>query len=158
MFTRVRLAKSGILLPGFRRYASNSHHHEQPSKSFEINLTKVFAIAGIAGGFLVWKNHSRTEKPLLETELYKFQESGERTSKRNESYLQKYQTSFIKEFIRDKGGIGQRQYRKLSDGTPISSSLINSHSVFRTEFGAGIKTDQLGPRKERIRIYAPIRD
>lgn len=156
MFTTVRAAKTGIP-QAFKRYASNSHH-EAPQKSFEINLTKIFAIAGIAGGFLVWKNHNRTDKPLLETQLFKFQESGERTTQRNDAYTQKYKTSFIKEFIRDKGGIGQRQYRKISDGTAVSSSLINSHSVWKTEFGAGIKTNEIGPRRERIRIYAPIRD
>lgn len=155
MFARAKLGSTASRT--FKRFASSESHHEPtPSKSFEINITKIFAVAAVAGGFLVYKNKDKSEKPFVETELYKFQQTGEREHARNVAYLHKYKESFMKEFIKDKGGIGQRQYRRISDSTPISTTLINSHSTFRNEYGAGIKTNELGPRKERIRLFAPL--
>ncbi|ABN64680.1 unnamed protein product [Scheffersomyces stipitis CBS 6054] len=142
----------------FKRFNSSHHHdtHSSTPKTFEVNVTKVFGIAAVAGAFLVYKNHEKTDKPLVSTQLYNQQANGERETLRNENYLKRYKTSFVKEFIRDKGGIGQRQYRRIADPQPVPTNLIPAHSPFLNEYGAGIKTDKLGPRKERIRVYAPI--
>lgn len=122
----------------------------------EINLAKIFAVAAAVGGILVYRNHERTDKPLVATKLYQQVADGERADLRNDNYQKRYDVSFLKTFIRDKGGVGQRQYRRQTDSTPVPTSLIPSHSPYGNQFGAGIKTDKLGPRKERIRVYAPI--
>ncbi|KAK6459096.1 uncharacterized protein RJT20DRAFT_124255 [Scheffersomyces xylosifermentans] len=158
MFNRIRTSSGRSIGQSFKRYNSSHHHdsHSAPPKTFEVSITKVFGIAAVAGAALVYKNHQKTDKPLFTTQLYKEQANGDRETLRNENYLKRYKTSFVKEFIRDKGGIGQRQYRRISEPQAIPTTLIPSHSPFANEYGAGIKTDKLGPRKERIRVYAPI--
>lgn len=151
MFARTTKARA-VISQNFKRFNS-SHHEPQPNKSIEINLTKIFGIAGLAGAALVYKNKDNRQKPLIETKLYK--EQDDRYNLRNENYLKRYKSSFIKEFMKDKGGVGQRQYRRISEGV-VPTSLIPAHSPFGEQFGAGIKTDQLGPRKERVRLYAPL--
>ncbi|ODV81004.1 uncharacterized protein CANTADRAFT_20554 [Suhomyces tanzawaensis NRRL Y-17324] len=160
MLARARTSVARSITQSGRRFNSSSshdsHHKVTESKPIEINLAKVFGIAAAAGALLVYKNHEKTDKPLVSTPLYNEQSSGERENARNENYLKRYKTSFIKELIRDKGGIGQKQYRRITDTSAIPNVLIPSHSPYGNQFGSGIKTDQLGPRKERIRIYAPI--
>lgn len=151
MFSRVNKS-SKVITQISKRFASSSH--TEPSKPIEINLTKIFAIAALAGGVLVYKN--KKENPILETKLLKQEATGERVNKRNEAYLQTYKISFIKEFIRDKGGVGQKQYGKLKDKSLLPTALIHPSSTFKREFGAGIKTNEIGPRREHIRLYAPI--
>ncbi|KAK6461935.1 hypothetical protein DFJ63DRAFT_206409 [Scheffersomyces coipomensis] len=160
MLRRVGNTSSGrTIQQSFKRFNSSHHHHDshsQPPKTLEINITKIFGIAAVAGAFLVYKNHEPTDKPLIATGLYNQQVNGDRENLRNENYLRRYKTSFIKGFIRDKGGIGQRQNRRISDPPVTSTNLIPTHSPYGNQFGAGIKTDKLGPRKERVRIFAPI--
>lgn len=138
-----------------KRYGSSSSHgnHDVPPRTFEFNITKVFAVAAVLGGAYIFKN-DRFAKPAVETKLYKEQADGTRDHLRNENFAQRYDVSFIKEFIRDKGGVGQRQYRRVADGAATPTTLINASSAYRTEFGAGIKTDELAPRQQRIRIFA----
>lgn len=152
MFGRTRAPVRAI--NAFKRYGSSSSHHEPVSKPIEISVTKVFGIAALAGAALVYKNHERTDEPLVKTALYTEQASGDRETLRNENYLKRYKTSFIKGLIRDKGGIGQRQYRRISDNATVPTVLIPTHSPYGSQFGQGIKTDALGPRQERIRVYA----
>lgn len=134
---------------------SSSHgHHEVPPRPFEVNVTKVFGVAAVLGGLYMWKNEDRTSKPAVETELYKQQQDGTRDHLRNENFAQRYKESCVKQFIRDKGGIGQRQYRRIAEGAATPTTIISASSPYRTEFGAGIKIDDLGPRQERIKIFA----
>lgn len=142
-----RTAKSG-----FRRFYSADHHHEAPAAAQgEIDLSKVFGVAFLAGLSLYFYRSSK--EPVLKTALYEFQD--ERENLRNEAYLKRYKTSFIKTFMRDKGGVGQRQFRREALG-PIPQTLIHAHSPYGDQFGAGIKTDKLGPRRERTKYFAPI--
>ncbi|KAK6202416.1 uncharacterized protein RJT21DRAFT_118438 [Scheffersomyces amazonensis] len=160
MLRRVGNNNSRLIQQSFKRFNSSHNHHEAPQKTVEINITKIFGIAAAAGALLVYKNQQTTDKPLFATKLYNDQAEGVRENLRNENYLKRYKTSFIQGFIRDKGGIGQRQHRRIADSTIHSTNLIPTHSPFSNQlgnqFGAGIKTDKLGPRKERIRIFAPI--
>lgn len=121
-------------------------------------MTKVFGVAAALAAALVYKNNAGPDKPVMETKLFKQEESGERKNLRNEAYAQRYKQSFIKNYMRDKGGIGQRKFLSGPDTAPVPTVLIGTHSPYVTEFGAGIKTDQLGPRRERIRIFAPLND
>lgn len=152
---RAKITASRTINQTFKRFNSSGSHVTEP-KPFEINITKIFGVAIVASGFLVYKNHELTDKPLIETKLYEQQGSSERSDLRNANYQKRYDVSFLKAFIRDKGGIGQRQYRRTSDSSAVPTNLIPSHSTNGNQFGAGIKTNALGPRKERIRVYAPI--
>lgn len=127
----------------------NLSHAPAPTLN-EINVTKVFGVALAAGVLLYFYRSSKL--PVMETPLYK--QTEERELMRNEAYLRRYKTSFIKTFIRDKGGVGQRQYRKNYQGA-VPTVLIPTHSTSGDQFGAGIKMDLLGPRKERMRYFAP---
>ncbi|CCE80132.1 Piso0_003231 [Millerozyma farinosa CBS 7064] len=143
-----------------RTYASDhgheghhEEHHEAPKKDIEVNLTKVFGIGVLVAGFYVYKSQDKREEPLVKTPLYEQVE--ERQNWRNDNYIKRYKASFIKSYMRDLGGIGQKQFRREAH-LPIPSSLIAAHSPFGDQFGAGIKTDKLGPRKERVRYFAPL--
>lgn len=137
---------------GFKRFYSSGHGHEAPaSAQTEIDVTKVFGIAVLAGVSLYFYRSS--ESPVVETAYYKQLET--RDDARSEAYLKRYKTSFIKTFIRDKGGIGQRQFRGPAQ-SPIPQTFIHLHSPYGNQFGAGIKTDKLGPRRERIKYFAPL--
>ncbi|CUM63127.1 uncharacterized protein PRCAT00000694001 [Priceomyces carsonii] len=137
-----------------RRFnSSSSHGSTEPPKNIEISVTKIFGVAALAGGLLVYKNHENRDKPLYKTKLYNEEE--ERPTARSENYLKRYKTSFLSAYMKDRGGIGQRQYRRISESI-VPTTVIPSHSPEGDQFGAGIKTDQLGPRRERIRLYAPL--
>ncbi|EEQ39411.1 hypothetical protein EJF18_40336 [Clavispora lusitaniae] len=141
-----RAAKSG-----FRRFYSADHHQAPASTQNEIDATKVFGVALLAGVSLYF--YRSTKEPVIKTPLY--QQQDDRVQLRNEAYLKKYKSSFIKTFIRDKGGIGQRQYRREVIGA-APTNLIPAASPYGEQFGASIKTDKLGPRKERTRYFAPL--
>lgn len=119
-------------------------------------MTKVFGVAALVAMALVYKNNKNADRPLVETRLYREEADGQRKLLRNENFSDRYKISFIKGFMKDKGGIGQRQFRKLPDLSPVPTVLINTHSPYGPQFGAGIKTDKLGPRRERVRIFAPL--
>lgn len=136
-----------------RTYASGQESHSAPKKEFEVSITKVFGVAAVAGGLYMYRGMDKRDEPVVKTALYK--EVEERTHLREENYLNRYKTSFIKSYMRDKGGIGQRQNRRQTEGA-VSSTLIPAHSPYGDQFGAGIKTAELGPRRERIRLYAPL--
>lgn len=156
MFVRAKTTSRSIT-QSFKRFNSSHHeHHVEANKPIEISISKVFGIAALAGAALVYKNHERTDAPLVETALYKDEVDGKREQSRNDNYAKRYKTSFIKGLIRDKGGIGQRQYRRLTDSAAVPTNLIPSHSPFGKQFGVGINTETLGPRRERVRVYAPV--
>ena len=54
-----------------KRYNSshNHHHHEPESKPLEITFAKIFGVAAIAGGLLVYKNKDKTDKPLFSSKF-----------------------------------------------------------------------------------------
>lgn len=140
-----RSAKSGL-----RRFYSSDHHAPAQTQN-EIDATKVFGVALLAGVTLYF--YRSTKEPVIKTPLYNQQD--DRVNLRNEAYLKKYKTSFIKNFIQDKGGIGQKQYRREIAGA-VPTALIPAASPYGEQFGSSIKTDKLGPRKERIRYFAPL--
>lgn len=132
-----------------RFYAA--HPEPTPSPQTEIDLTKVIGFALLGGAALYFYRSSK--EPVVKTAAYKFVE--ERGQLRDEDYLNKYKISAVKSFIQDKGGIGQRRFiNRRSD--VIAQTVIPTHSPFGDQFGAGIKTDKLGPRRERIRYFAPL--
>ncbi|KAG7196222.1 uncharacterized protein KQ657_000235 [Scheffersomyces spartinae] len=138
----------------FKRFNSHEHgHHDVPEKTVEINITKIFGIAALLGGLLVWKNNDPFAAPLVQTKLY--DEEDNREEKRVANYNKRYKESLVKQFIRDNGGLGQRIYRRIGLG-PVPQTVIPAHSPYGTQYGAGIDTAVLGPRKERIPVYAPI--
>ncbi|EGW30866.1 uncharacterized protein SPAPADRAFT_62765 [Spathaspora passalidarum NRRL Y-27907] len=138
----------------FKRFNSAHHHHPEPeSKPFEITITKIFGIAALAGGYLVYNRDF--DEPLFQHEVFDKTRSGERDDLRSENYLQRYKNAFISEYGRDKGGIGNRLYRRAGDYVVREQTLIPSQSPFAQEFGAGIKLNELGPRRERFPRFAP---
>ena len=133
-----------------KRFYSAHHDHPTPPHT-EIDLTKVFGFALLGGATLYLYRSSK--EPVVKTAMYNTAE--ERSQLRNEDYLAKYKISSVKNFILDKGGIGQRRFsNRHSDLIP--QTVIPTHSPFGDQFGAGIKTSQLGPRRERIRYFAPL--
>lgn len=135
----------------FRRFYSADHHDAPAATQNEVDVTKVFGLALLAGVSLYF--YRSTKEPVIKTALYEQQDDRERL--RSEAYQKRYNTSFIKEFIRDKGGIGQRQFRREVQGA-APQTLIHAPSPYGDQFGSGIKTDKLGPRRERIRYFAPL--
>lgn len=140
----------------FNSHGSPGHgDHEIPTKETEVNLFKVFSISILGAiSYILYKNHKNGDEPIFKTKSYNQVET--RGNQRTENYLKRYETSFIKGYIRDKGGIGQKQYKRMSEG-PISTVLIPTHSTGGDQFGAGIKLGNLGPRKEPIRYFAPLK-
>lgn len=145
----------------FKRFNSGSHGHGHddhghgPVKETEINLVKVFGIAVLGGvSWMFYKNHKNGNEPIIKTKTYN--EVEERPTLRNENYLKRYQTSFIKGYMRDKGGVGQKQYKRMSEGA-LPINLIPTHSPDTTQFGAGIKLSELGPRRENPQYFAPLK-
>lgn len=152
MFLRA-LKRAGGLQNTSRRFYSSGHSEDSKQKGMEVSITKILGVAATAGGVYAYKNADR-DKPLIKTPLYKEQDA--RQHKRNENYQKRYKTSFIKSYIKDRGGIGQRQYNRAT-ASAIPTTLISSGSPYENQFGGSIHTDKLGPRKERIRVYAPIK-
>lgn len=133
----------------FRRYAS--HNNAPAATQNEIDVRKVFGVALLAGVSLYFFRLAKD--PVIRTPLYN--QLDDRIQWRNEAHQKVYKTSFIKLFIRDKGGIGQQQYRKHTTD-PVPTVLIPTHSAFGDSFGSGIKTGNLGPRRERVKYFAPL--
>lgn len=157
MFTRLRPTTRSITQT-FKRFNSHGHghgHFEAPEPHVEITMTKIFGVAAAAGAFLYYND---TSKPLFNLKLFDQETSGDRTQSRSENYAMRSKLAFVKEFAgRDKGGVGQQYYRRKATNRDIMPhNLIPAHSPFGSQFGAGVKTDQLGPRRERTRLYAPI--
>lgn len=150
MFTAVRSAARVTRSAG-KRFYSAGHDHPAPPQT-EIDLTKVFGFALLGGVTLYFYRSSK--EPVIKTAAYKNVE--ERPQLRDQDYLTKYKISSVKNFMQDKGGIGQRRFlNRHSDLIP--QTVIPTHSTMRgDQFGAGIKTGNLGPRRERIRYFAPL--
>ncbi|EMG45644.1 hypothetical protein SBY92_004857 [Candida maltosa Xu316] len=149
---------SRTILQSFKRYnSSHDHHdhHEPESKPFEITFGKIFGVAAVLGGFLVYKNKDSTEKPLFSSKYFDEITTGERNNLRAEQYDRKYKIGFIKTFDRDNGGIGQQLNKSTVYELP-KYNLIPAHSPFGYQFGAGIRTNELGPRRERAQLFAPV--
>lgn len=140
-----------------KRYNSshNHHHHEPESKPLEITFAKIFGVAAIAGGLLVYKNKDKTDKPLFSSKFFDEITTGERSHLRDEQYERKYKIGYLRTFDRDNGGIGQ-QLNKVSAYELPNNNLIPAHSPFGNQFGVGIKTNELGPRRERAQRFAPL--
>lgn len=153
MFSRQASRSVSRAHTAFRRtYADNHHPSSNSSSPTEINVANVFGLAALAGISLYFYRNTKNE-PVVKTALYN--QMDERPNLRNENYLRRYKTSFVKSFIRDKGGIGQKQFRREAQGA-VPTILIPTHSPTGPQFGAGIKTADLGPRKERVRFFAPL--
>lgn len=129
------------------------HHHEPESKPVEITFAKVFGIAALAGGFLVYKNKDSTEKPLFASKYFDEITTGERSHLRDELYDRKYKVGFLKTFDRDNSGLGEQLKKTGSVYELPNYNLIPAHSPFGYQFGAGIRTQELGPRRERERRF-----
>lgn len=136
---------------GFKRLNSSAPHHAPAPTENEIDVSKVLGLAALAGISLYF--YRSTKEPVIKTPLYNQQD--ERSSLRNEAYLKRYKTSFVKTFIRDKGGIGERVYRRQVQGA-VPNVLIPAASPYGDRFGASIKTDKLGPRKERTKYFTAL--
>ncbi|EGV64073.1 hypothetical protein PSN45_003832 [Yamadazyma tenuis] len=155
MFSRSIRDASKRQVKLLRRYNHHDHGHHEPVKETEINLAKVFGIAVLGGVSLIfYKNYKAGNDPIVRTKLYN--EVEERPNLRNENYLKRYQTSFIKGYIRDKGGVGQKQYNRMAEGA-LPVNLIPTHSTDGNQFGSGIKLGELGPRRENIQYFSPLK-
>lgn len=135
-----------------RRFSHHEAAHHAQASSTEVNIPK--ALAGfVLAGVGLYFYRSTQDKPIVQTPLYN--QSDDRPTLRNETYLNRYKTSFIKGFIKDRGGIGQRHFKRKNIGaTP--TILIPTHSPTGDQFGAGIKLSELGPRKEPTKYFAPL--
>ncbi|KAG7665235.1 uncharacterized protein J8A68_001291 [[Candida] subhashii] len=162
MFTRVRPTTTArSITQTFRRFnSSHSNHTPEPETTFEITITKIFGVAAVLGGYFYYNSNNKSDKPFLNLKLFEQEASGERNHLRNEHMAKRRKMGFIKEFAKDKGGIGQKQYARMArERQPFPTVLIpaaSPYGKYGEQFGAGIHLDKLGPRKARPRLYAPI--
>lgn len=49
---------------------NSSHSHHVEKKPVEITFAKIFAVASIVGGILLYKNKDKTETPLFKSGLF----------------------------------------------------------------------------------------
>ncbi|RCK55752.1 hypothetical protein Cantr_05750 [Candida viswanathii] len=125
------------------------HHHEPESKPVEITFAKIFGVAALAGGFLVYKNKDSTDKPLFASKYFDEITNGERNNFREELYDRRYKVGFLKTFDRDNSGIGENLRKTGTVYELPNYNTIPAHSPFGYQFGVGIRTQELGPRRER---------
>lgn len=154
MFARTLRTSRTVQVSAKRFYSAGHGHGHGPEKpkEVEVSISKIFGVAAVAGGVYFYLRSDRDD-PYIKTPLYKQQD--ERAEIRNQNYERRYRTSFIKQFIRDNGGIGRSEYRQASEDY-FPTTIIPAHSPYGNQFGAGIKTDGLGPRREPARSYAPL--
>ncbi|KAK6873731.1 hypothetical protein K6H11_002042 [Candida tropicalis] len=141
-FVITRFSQTG----GPKKLANNTKQHAS-------NSIMIFGIAALAGGFLVYKNKDSTEKPLFASKYFDEITTGERSHLRDESYDRKYKVGFLKTFDRDNSGLGEQLKKTGSVYELPNYNLIPAHSPFGYQFGAGIRTQELGPRRERERRF-----
>lgn len=138
---------------------NSSHSHHVEKKPVEITFAKIFAVASIVGGILLYKNKDKTATPLFKSGLFDQELSGQRDHLREGEYESRYKMGFIKTYIADNGGsgFGNSAYRRGSGEEVTNTNLIPAHSPWGPQFGAGIKLDKLGERRERIERFAPLK-
>lgn len=139
-----------------QRFSSSHSHESTTPKVIEISMAKILGVASILIVMILHQRNQSLDRPIFETRLYKEELSEESKASRDEYHLYRYKQAFIKSYIKDKGGIGQKQIGANRGSMPVPTVLINTHSPYETQFGSGIKTDKLGPRRDRIRLYAPL--
>lgn len=138
---------------------NSSHSHHVEKKPIEITFAKIFAVGSLVGGWLLYKNKDNTETPLFKSGLFDQELNGQRDHLREEGYESRYKMGFIKTYIADNGGsgFGNSAYRRGSGEEVSNANLIAAHSPWGPQFGAGIKLDKLGERRERIERFAPLK-
>ncbi|KAI5968696.1 hypothetical protein CANMA_002132 [Candida margitis] len=158
MFTSSLRQKSVRAVFAAKRFNS-SHSHHVEKKPIEITFAKIFAVGSLVGGWLLYKNKDKTETPLFKSGLFDQELNGQRDHLREEGYESRYKMGFIKAFIADNGGsgFGNSAYRRGSGEDVSSTNLIAAHSPWGPQFGAGIKLDKVGERRERIERFAPLK-
>lgn len=138
---------------------NSSHSHHVEKKPIEITFAKIFAVGSLVGGWLLYKNKDNTETPLFKSGLFDQELNGQRDHLREEGYESRYKMGFIKTYIADNGGsgFGNSAYRRGSGEEVSNTNLIAAHSPWGPQFGAGIKLDKLGERREKIERFAPLK-
>ncbi|KAI3402814.2 hypothetical protein KGF56_004488 [Candida oxycetoniae] len=156
-------AVSQLTSKRYNHHSSNNHsdhgHHGTAAedKPFEITITKIFGIAALAGGLLMYKRKDTSETPLFESGLFEQEQNGERSHLRDKNFENRYKIGFIKTYINDNGGeFGDQIYRRSKGEDVLNNNLLAASSPYGNRFGAGIKLNELGPRRERIPRFAPL--
>ncbi|CAK9435987.1 uncharacterized protein LODBEIA_P05750 [Lodderomyces beijingensis] len=135
------------------------HHHHEPKeeKPFEITITKIFGIAALLGGVIMYRGKDSTEEPLFKSGLFEQETNGQRAHLRDVNFEQRYKLGFIKTYINDNGGkFGNQIYRRTKGEDILNNNLVPAHSPYGHQIGAGIKLNEIGPRRERIPRFAPL--
>ncbi|KAI5963575.1 uncharacterized protein KGF55_002455 [Candida pseudojiufengensis] len=169
MFSRISTSKQAIAsitrkhikLDSYKRYNSShsqhDHHHSpKEEKPFEITITKIFGIAAILGGLLMYRSKDKTDEPLFKSGLFEQETNGARSHLRDQAFENRYKIGFIKTFILDNEGLGNQMYRRTSGEEILNNNLIGAHSPFGQQYGAGIKLNDLSSRRPRIERFAPL--
>lgn len=151
MFRASTASARPILRSASKRGYASGHQNAPATTQNEIDIRKVFGVALLAGVSLYFFRSAKD--PVIRTPLYN--QSDDRIHWRNDAHQKVYKTSMVKAFMRDHGGIGQQSLRKYHTET-VPTVLIPTHSPYRDVFGAGIKTSELGPRRERVKYFAPL--
>ncbi|KAI5951041.1 hypothetical protein KGF54_004115 [Candida jiufengensis] len=157
------ITKKQLQLKTSKRYNSSHHHDHHPPKEekpFEITMTKIFGIAALAGGFLMYRSKDKTDEPLFKSGLFEQETNGARSHLRDEAFENRYKIGFIKTYILDNGGdgLGNQMFRRTSGEDILNNNLIGAHSPYGQQYGAGIKLNNLSPRRERIERFAPLNE
>ncbi|KAI5955562.1 hypothetical protein KGF57_003695 [Candida theae] len=142
-----------------KRFNSSHGHHNVEKKPIEITFAKILAVVSLVGGWALYKNKDNTESTLFKSGLFDQETNGKRDHLREEGYESRYKLGFIKTYIADNGGsgFGNTAYRRGSGEDVTNTNLIAAHSPWGPQFGAGIKLDKLGERRERIERFAPLK-
>ncbi|WLF76800.1 hypothetical protein PVL30_000504 [Lodderomyces elongisporus] len=163
--SHVRVLSRQHISKRFNSSHSDNHHDDHhghghataEEKPFEITIAKVFGLAAILGGLIMYKNKDSTDSTLFNSQLFEQVSSGQRDSARAEAYENRYKVGFMKSFIKDNGGeFGEQMYTRAKGDDIWNYTVIPAHSPFGQQIGAGIKLNEVGPRRERAPRFAPL--
>ncbi|CAK7901819.1 hypothetical protein CAAN1_11S04720 [[Candida] anglica] len=124
-----------------------------PAKETEINVPKIFGIAALAGVSIYIYRNTNSDDPAIKTTYFK-QFEQRRANNRDNIRLDIDEKAHGRSYIFSPG----TQRSTYKDFKPnLNYNLIPRHSPWGPQFGQGIKTDKLGPRKERPVMFAPAK-
>ncbi|CAH2350128.1 hypothetical protein CLIB1423_01S03114 [[Candida] railenensis] len=142
-----RSLKSGV--SAVRKYSTDASAHSV--KETEINVPKIFGIAALFGASIWLYKNTNGDQPAIKTQYFDTFEK--RRNVREEIKLD------LDEKANGRNNIflpGKQQHASNNEFKPnLNYNIIPAHSPWGVQFGQGIKTDKLGPRREQPVKFAP---
>lgn len=147
MFTRT--LKSSVST--VRRYSTEASTH--PIKETEINVPKLFGIAALVGASIWLYKNTNGDQPAIKTQYFNTIESRKNTREEIRIDIDEKANGRSSIFTPGHYHSADKEFKPN-----LNYNLIPRHSPWGNQFGQGIKTDQLGPRRERPVMFAPAQE